>query len=155
MTPTHREIADQRRGNNHPSLATLNGTRQAPKILPGRFHPAVRHGAVLGYITVNLPEMGIRLRATLRLGSTAQILIALPPRATGLRISPELADEIRRAVRQAVEVSAGVRRRLKEIEHWRVREAAEAVEQLRQLPLFAGPNGSGRLLATARSTRSS
>jgi hypothetical protein len=48
MTPTHREIADQRRGNNHPSLATLNGTRQAPKILPGRFHPAVRHGAVLG-----------------------------------------------------------------------------------------------------------
>jgi hypothetical protein len=94
--------------------------------------------------------MGIRLRATLRLGSTAPILIALPPRATGLRISPELADEIGRAVRQAVEVSAGVRRRLKEIEHWRVREAAEAVERLRQLPLFAGPNGSGRLLATAR-----
>jgi hypothetical protein len=78
MTPTHREIADRRRGNNHPSLATLNGTRQAPKTLPGRFHPAVRHGAVLGYITVNLPKMGIRLRATLRLGSTAQILIALP-----------------------------------------------------------------------------
>jgi hypothetical protein len=31
-----------------------------------------------------------------------------------------------------------------------VREAAEAVERHRQLPLFAGPNGSGRLLATAR-----